>query len=117
VLLPAQWRKERRRRRCNNQSGWMMKGSGKRTGGGAGRHEVAARKDAMQQPARTDERQPTKILNRVWYKFKVLLERDKAEFAALRVTESPLLGLGSTGGGGSQKPTTGLEDCNPMGKN
>jgi hypothetical protein len=35
----------------------------------------------MQQQARMDERQPAKIPDGVWDKFKALLERDKAEAA------------------------------------
>ncbi len=38
----AQWRKERRRRHCNNQSGQTSRGSGKTAGGGAGRQEEVA---------------------------------------------------------------------------
>ncbi len=40
VSLPAQWHKERRRWQRNNQSGWMTRGSGKKTGRGAGRHKA-----------------------------------------------------------------------------
>jgi hypothetical protein len=42
VSLPAQWHEERRRQRHNNQSGQMIRGSGKMAGGGAGRQEEAA---------------------------------------------------------------------------
>jgi hypothetical protein len=94
----------------------MTEGSGKRTGRGAGRHEVAARKDAMQQPARTDERCPAKIPDGVWYKFKALLERDEAEFAALRVAASPLLGLGSARGGKSKHQQQGWRIAIQWGK-
>jgi hypothetical protein len=43
VPLPAQWREERRRQQCNYQSGRTIRGSGKITGGSAGRQEAAAR--------------------------------------------------------------------------
>jgi hypothetical protein len=42
MSLPAQWRKERRRRRCNNQSGRTMRGGGETTGRGAGRQKALA---------------------------------------------------------------------------
>jgi hypothetical protein len=111
--------------------------SGTKKGGGSiatisqGRHpeavakqevEVPAdrrrRRDEMsQQPARSDERGPAEIPDRIWDKFKALIERDKAEFTSLRVVASPLLESGLAEGGEVKTPTTGLEDCNLMGEN
>ncbi len=40
VSSPAQWHKERQRWQCNNQSGWMTRDRGKKTGRGTDRHKV-----------------------------------------------------------------------------
>jgi hypothetical protein len=58
VSLPAQWQEERQRRQRHNLSGQTTQCSGKMTGRGTGRQEVAAWRDAAQQTARMDERQP-----------------------------------------------------------